>query len=64
MDISKNFKLEEVTASATASAKGIKNVPGTQEVINLCALVHHVLQPLRDWANKPISISSLGFCKT
>ena len=34
MDISKNFKLEEVTASATASAKGIKNVPGTQEVIN------------------------------
>jgi Peptidase M15. len=46
--ISKNFTLEEFTASATAKAKGITNVPSTQQVINLCALVHHVLQPLRD----------------
>lgn len=56
--ISKNFTLEELTASATAKAKGIRNVPGTQEVANLCALVHHVLQPLRDEWKAPVKIGS------
>ena len=46
--ISKNFTLEELTASATATAKGIRNNPGQTDIINLCALVHKVLQPLRD----------------
>lgn len=49
MKISRNFKLEEITASVTADAKGIKNAPEMQEVINLCALVHNVLQPIRNW---------------
>ena len=57
MKISENFTLEELCASSTAKEKGIKNVPGTAEVVNLCALVHHVLQPLRD-ACGPITISS------
>ena len=56
--ISKNFSLEELTASQTAKAKGIKNLPGTQEVCALCALVHHVLQPLRDAMGEAIKIGS------
>ena len=56
--ISKNFTLEELTASATAKAKGIRNQPGQTDVINLCALVHKVLQPLRDAMGHPIKIGS------
>lgn len=58
--ISKNFTLEELTASATAKAKGIRNNPGQTDIINLCALVHQVLQPLRDAMGQPIKIGS-GF---
>lgn len=56
--ISKNFSLQELTASATATAKGIRNEPGQTDVINLCALVHRVLQPLRDAMGEPIKIGS------
>jgi hypothetical protein len=58
--ISKNFTFEELTASATAKAKGIRNNPGQTDIINLCALVHRVLQPLRDAMGQPIKIGS-GF---
>lgn len=58
--ISKNFTLEELTASATATAKGIRNNPGQTDIINLCALVHKVLQPLREAMGHPIKIGS-GF---
>lgn len=56
--ISKNFTLEEFTASVTAKDKGITNVPSTQQVVNLCALVHHVLQPLRDAMGHEVKIGS------
>ena len=56
--ISKNFTLEEFTASSTAKANGITNVPSTQQVANLCALVHNVLQPLRDAMGHEIKIGS------
>ena len=56
--ISKNFTLEELTASATANAKGIRNNPGQTDVVNLCALVHHVLQPLRDAMGHEVKIGS------
>ena len=56
--ISKNFTLDEMLASATAKAKGIINAPGVDEVCNMCALVHHVLQPLRDAMGEPIKIGS------
>ena len=62
--ISKNFTLEEMTASATAKARGIKNEPSTQEVCALCALVHMVLQPLRRAMMEPIPISSGFRCQT
>ena len=44
--ISKNFTLDELCASATAKAKGIRNQPGQTDVVNLCA--HKVLQPRGD----------------
>lgn len=58
--ISKNFTLEELCASDTAKAKGIRNVPDTQQTLNLCALVHKVLQPLRDIYGGQVKIGS-GF---
>lgn len=62
MNISKNFTLEELCASMTASRLRISNVPNIDAVLNLCALVHNVLQPLRD-AMGSISISSGYRCK-
>ena len=56
--ISKNFTLEELRDSATAKKLGIINAPGVDEVCSLCALVHNVLQPLRDAMNEPIKIGS------
>jgi hypothetical protein len=56
--ISKNFTLDELIASQTAKQMNIINAPGVYEVCNLCALVHHVLQPLRDAMGMPIKIGS------
>ena len=58
MKISKNFTLEELTASATAKARGISNNPGQTDIVNLCGLVHNVLQPLRNWWGKEVKIGS------
>lgn len=56
--ISKNFTLGEFISSDTAKANGISNIPNTQQVANICALVHHVLQPLRDAMGQEIKIGS------
>ena len=56
--ISKNFTLEEFTTSTTANERGITNVPSTQQVANICALVHNVLQPLRNAMGHEIKIGS------
>lgn len=56
--ISKNFTLDELTASATAKQMHIINAPGVDEVCNLCALVHNVLQPLRDAMCESVKIGS------
>lgn len=56
--ISKNFTLDELLASATAKQMHIINAPGVDEVCNLCALVHNVLQPLRDAMGEQIKIGS------
>jgi hypothetical protein len=56
--ISKNFTLDELLASATAKQQHIINAPGIEEVCNLCALVHNVLQPLRDAMGESIKIGS------
>ena len=56
--ISKSFVLEEFTKSDTAKARGIVNAIGQAEVVNLCALVHQVLQPLRDAMGHQVKIGS------
>ena len=56
--VSKNFTLEELTASETAKAKGIRNNPGQTDIVNLCGLVHNILQPLRTAMGYPIKIGS------
>ena len=56
--ISKNFTLEELRDSTTAKKLGIINAPGVGEVCAMCALVHQVLQPLRDAMGEPIKIGS------
>lgn len=58
MKITQHFTLEELCASATAKAKGIKNIPGNQELINLTALCVAVLEPLRTWFGREIKIGS------
>ena len=61
--ISKNFTLDELLSSATAKQMHIINAPGIDEVCNLCALVHHVLQPLRDAMDEAIKIGSGYRCQ-
>lgn len=58
--LSKNFTLDEMCASATASAHHIPNEPGKQEIVNLVYLANKVLQPLREHFGCPIKIGS-GF---
>lgn len=56
--LTRNFTLEELCASATAKAKGIKNIPCTQDIVNITALCVAVLQPLREWWGREIKIGS------
>lgn len=56
--LSRNFTLEELTASTTAKHHGIGNTPSAQEIVCLTALAQNVLQPLREWWGKPITIGS------
>lgn len=60
MKLSKNFTLAELTFSPTAIQRGIHNEPNQQEIEKLKILVEKVLQPTRDYFNKPVSITS-GF---
>lgn len=54
----KYFIIEELTASATARARGINNTPSLAEVRNLTLLVERVLDPLRDAYGSPIIVNS------
>ena len=63
MKLSKNFTYEELCHSGVAERKGLKNRPKTKEeervvIENLKALCMEVLQPLRDYLEKPVVISS------
>lgn len=55
-----HFTMEELYASATATAKGINNKPSVQQMINLVYLTAYVLEPLRVAMGEPIKIGS-GF---
>ena len=58
--IGKHFSLKELTVSETAARKGIANVPSEEQICNLQALVHNVLDPLRERLGVPVLVTS-GF---
>jgi len=58
MKLSKNLSLSEVVKSATAIKRGISNQPTKQHLQNLIKLAENVFQPLRDYIDKPIRVSS------
>ena len=48
MKLSKNFSLDEVIRSATATKLGIDNTPDDEHLKNLQVVVDEIAQPLRD----------------
>lgn len=54
----KYFTIKELSHSATAEKKGVSNIPDSNSVLNLSRLVENVLDPLREWYGKPITINS------
>jgi hypothetical protein len=58
MKLSKNLSLSEVVKSATAIKRGISNQPTKQHLQNLIKLAENVFQPLRNYIDKPIRVSS------
>ena len=58
MNITKNFTLEELTASSTAKRLKIDNSPNEQIKKNLKQLCEKILQPLRDAFGQPIIVGS------
>ena len=56
--ISKNITYNEATHSATATRKGIKNEPNTDQRFNMSIVAEKVFEPLRNWHGKAIGISS------
>ena len=62
--LSKNFSLEELTRSYQAEKHGIVNKPTEKDIESLRHLCEKVLQPLRNFYQRPISISSGFRCKS
>ena len=60
MNITENFSLEEMTASASAEARHLDNKPNAVQMQNLKDLCENVLEPLRELVGKPICVTS-GF---
>ena len=61
--LTKNFTLEELCKSNTATKLGIKNVPNKTEKDSLTRLAENILQPLRDHYDEPIKIGSGYRCE-
>ena len=58
MQLSKHFKLEEMTKSMTATRRGIDNSPGSGDIKNLENVCYEILEPARAKFDKPITITS------
>ena len=58
MKLTENFSLLELTKSQTAERKGIDNTPSAEHQDNLKSLCVNVLQPIRDYFSKVVTISS------
>ena len=60
MNLSRNFTLKEMTQSQTALKNNIDNEPDEQQIENIKNLVVNILQPLRDYYQVPLKVTS-GF---
>jgi zinc D-Ala-D-Ala carboxypeptidase len=58
MLLSKNLTLAEMIRSESAKRKGISNAPTQPHIDNMKYLAEKVFQPIRDYFNVPIHISS------
>jgi len=58
MRLTDNFTLAELTKSQTAERCGIDNNPDKEHIENLQKLCNNILQPVRDYFQKPVTISS------
>ena len=58
MKLSKNFTLEEMVFSITASNKGINNTPNAEAKAALKRLAVEVLQPIREAWGQPVVVTS------
>ena len=58
MKLSKNFSLVEMTKSQTALRRGIDNTPHPSVVEHMERLCEAVLQPVRDYFDRPVTITS------
>lgn len=54
----KYFTIAELCKSETADQLGIDNRCKKEHVVNMTALVDNVLDPLRTWYGKPLTVSS------
>lgn len=59
----KYFTIEEMTKSNIAKVKGIDNTPNQEVIDNLIKLIEAVLDPLREWYGKPITVNSGYRCE-
>jgi len=58
MRLSKDFTLQELTVSSTATKHGISNIPDQDQITNLILLCQFILQPIKEHFNKPVIINS------
>lgn len=58
MNLTDNFTLKELTQSQTALRNNLSNEPNQENIDNLKELCINVLQPLRDYYEAPIKITS------
>lgn len=58
MQLSKNLSLTEMIISSEAKRKGINNMPTEEHLANMKKLAINIFQPIREYFNVPIHISS------
>lgn len=58
MNISEHISLKEALRSNTAKRLGIDNMPDNETLITMQVTAQHIFEPLRNYFNEPIYISS------
>lgn len=56
--LTNNFSLDEMIQSQTALRNNLDNTPNESQIENLKGLCENVLQPLRDYYQSPIKVTS------